>query len=43
MQMLYRYLRYTDKLLDVSFLLLAVILTQPHEKPKGKTLCEEFM
>ena len=37
--MLYSYLRYTDKLLDVSFLLLAVILSQSHEKPRR----EDFM
>ena len=36
MQILYSYLRYTDRPLDVFFLLLAVILLQFYEKPVEK-------
>ena len=36
MQKLYSYLTYTDKLLDVFLLLLAVILSEFHEKPRRK-------
>ena len=35
-QILYTYLRYTDKLLDVFFLLLAVILSELYENPRRK-------
>ena len=33
-QILYSYLRYTDRLLDVFFSSLAVILSEFHEKPR---------
>ena len=36
LQILYRYLRYTDKLLDVFFLLLTVILSVLHKNPGKK-------
>ena len=35
-QILYSYLRYTDRLLDVFFSSLAVILSEFHEKPRKK-------
>ena len=35
-QILYTYLRYTDKLLDAFFLLLAVILSELYENPRRK-------
>ena len=38
---LYSYLRYTDRLLDLFFLLLAVILSEFHEKPRRKDLVAE--
>ena len=36
MQILYSYLRYTDRHLDVFFLLLPVILSEIYEKPRRK-------
>ena len=38
LQILHSYLRYTDRLLDVFFLLLAVILSELHENPRKKKL-----
>ena len=35
-QILHSYLRYIDRLLDVIFLLLAVILSELHEIPRRK-------
>ena len=35
-QILHSYLRYTDRLLDLFFLLLAEILSELHEKPRRK-------
>ena len=35
-QILYSYQRYTDKLFHVFFLLVAVILLEPHENPRKK-------
>ena len=50
MQILYSYIRYTDRLLDVFFLFLAVILSDLHEKNeegkielKEKEYTEEFV
>ena len=40
-QMLYSYLRYTDRLLDEFFLLVAVILSNHHENPRRKDLVTE--
>ena len=34
--MLYSYLRFTDRVLDVFFFLLAVILSELYEKPRRK-------
>ena len=41
MQILYSYLRYPDKLLDVLFLLLALVLSELQEKPKRKDCVTE--
>ena len=35
-QILYSYLRYTDRLLDAFFLLLGVVLSEFHENPRRK-------
>ena len=40
-QILYSYLRYTDRLLDEFFLLVAVILSNHHENPRRKDLVTE--
>ena len=41
MQILYSYLRYTDRFLDVLFLLPAVILSELHENPTRKNWVAE--
>ena len=41
MQILYSYLKYIDRLLDEFFLLLAVIFSECHEKPRRKDWVSE--
>ena len=40
-RILYSYLRYTDRLSGVLFLLLAVILSELHEKPRKQDCVKE--